>query len=190
MAEATGSCPAHLLQAAQKLMAENGYAAMTMRQLAGRVGVLPGSLYHHVACKQDLLLNVLLNIVERRLEDWEHGAYADDLSGFVSFLLRRQCTHPDEELLMRHEIRHLDPCQRSWLDKELARLSLPLARIIEQGKPARRYGAPDTRSACAAIFAAIDVAGNLRAGGFDESWIEAQALQMCRAVLGPCRSLV
>lgn len=181
MAEVAGSCPPHLLQAARQLMAEHGYAAMTMRQLAGRVGLLPGSLYHHVACKQDLLLTVLLDIVERRIEAWEKGGHTRDLAGFVGFLLQRQCSHPDEEVLLRHEARFLETAQRNWLDKALARLSQPLVRIIEGSSLA-----PDGRQVCATILAVIDAAGSLRTQGFDETWIEAQALEMCRMLTRDC----
>ncbi|MFF7061578.1 TetR family transcriptional regulator [Pseudomonas sp. NPDC008258] len=53
MLEAARPCPSSLTQAATELMVEIGYTAMTMRKLALRVGILPGSLYHHVDCKQD-----------------------------------------------------------------------------------------------------------------------------------------
>lgn len=181
MVEVAGSCPPHLLQAARQLMAEHGYAAMTMRQLAGRVGLLPGSLYHHVACKQDLLLTVLLDIVERRVEAWEKGSHTRDLAGFVGFLLQRQCSHPDEEVLLRHEARFLEAAQRNWLDKALARLDQPLVRIIEGS-----WLTPDGRKVCAAILAVIDAAGSLRVQGHDEAWVNAQALKICHMLARDC----
>lgn len=184
MAEALRQCPASLLQAAAQLMAESGYVAMSMRQLASRVGLLPGSLYHHVACKQDLLLNVLLDVVERRIDAWHNGAYANDLNGFIRFMLRRQRSHPHESLLLRHEARHLDGRQRRWLDQALGRLSLPLTHIIQAAQPRL----PDPQRTCLAMLTVIDAAGGMRhePGHCDESWVEARVLAMCRALLQPC----
>lgn len=93
-------CPDALLEAARELMAEHGYGAMSMRQLAARVGLQPGSLYHYVASKQDLLLDVLLSILAQRLEAWQRGPYTRDLQGYLGFLLTRQRSHPCEELLL------------------------------------------------------------------------------------------
>lgn len=89
-------------------MVEIGYTAMTMRKLAQRVGILPGSLYHHVDCKQDLLLNVVLDIVEKRLQAWHASVCPRDLKGYVCFSLERQVTVPQEDLILRHEVRHLE----------------------------------------------------------------------------------
>lgn len=184
MAEALRSCPASLLQAAAELMAESGYAATSMRQLASRVGLLPGSLYHHVACKQDLLLNVLLDIVERRIVAWESGSHSRDLGGFIRFMLRRQHSHPRDHVLLRHEVRHLDERQRRWLDQALTRLSLPLRHIIQGAHPHTL----DTQRTCHAMFAVIEAADVMRHGPdhLDERWVEERVLAMCRALLQPC----
>lgn len=190
MAEASGSGSSVLLQAARHLIAENGYTAMTMRQLAGRMGLLPGSLYHHVSCKQDLLLSVLLEIVEQRIAGWEQGSFSNDLKGFIGYLLQRQRAHPDEELLLRHELRHLDPCQRSWLNKSLARFEQPLLHIIQQSHSGTRFAAHDASRVCAAIFAVVEAADSLRQRGIDEAWIETRTHHMCSVLLAsPCKAL-
>jgi TetR/AcrR family tetracycline transcriptional repressor len=49
------------------VIAEDGVQALTMRSLAGRLGVVPGALYHHVGNKQqlhDLLLDGVLAEVD------------------------------------------------------------------------------------------------------------------------------
>ncbi len=45
-----------LLDAAAALFAENGFHAVSMRDIAGAVGMLPGSMYYHFPSKDDLLL--------------------------------------------------------------------------------------------------------------------------------------
>lgn len=47
-----------IIQAAAILFAERGYLATSMRDIAERVGLLGGSLYHHVRSKEELFVAV------------------------------------------------------------------------------------------------------------------------------------
>lgn len=151
-----------LLQAARELLVECGYGAMSMRQLAARVGLQHGSLYHHVASKQDLLLDVLMDILRLRLEDWRDGSHSRDLHGYVSFLLNRQRSHPCEELLLRHESRHLNCKQQLWLEQMLDDLRMPLRKILVEGKDEGRYNIQDVDHTTDAIIALLDSANSMR----------------------------
>lgn len=51
---------ARILEAAQKLIDRDGWEKLTVRRLAGEMGIGTTTLYHHVRDKQDLLL-LLLN---------------------------------------------------------------------------------------------------------------------------------
>ncbi|MBC3502591.1 TetR/AcrR family transcriptional regulator [Pseudomonas sp. SWRI59] len=181
----THDCPDFLLTAARELIAEHGYGAMSMRQLAARVGLQPGSLYHHIASKQDLLLDVLLNILAQRLEAWQRGPYTRDLQGYLGFLLARQRSHPCEELLLRHESRHVKASQRVWLAQALDRLQAPLLQAIEHGQRCGQFIVQDIPSAIAAIFALIETADGMRNRPIpvDEAWIEAWITRMSTALL-------
>ncbi|MND99275.1 HTH-type transcriptional repressor KstR2 [compost metagenome] len=185
MAEAARPCPRILIQATQELIAESGYTAMTMRQLASRVGLLPGSLYHHISCKQDLLLSVLLDVVDQRVTAWDKLEGGRSLITYVRFLLGRQCSHPVEELLLRHEIRYLDDPHRIWFDKAFCKLTQPLKAIIQQGQNTGKFRVEDVQCASEAILAAVDAADRMRTrlSNVDEAWIECQVMQMCQALL-------
>jgi AcrR family transcriptional regulator len=187
MLEAARPCPSSLTQAATELMVEMGYTAMTMRKLALRVGILPGSLYHHVDCKQDLLLNVVLDIIERRKQAWGNSAQPQDLQAYVRFTLARQVALPQEEMVLRHEVRHLNDCHRLWLERAMAQLAEPLRQIIEGGCAIGRYRVSDPARTAAAILAIIESGNSLRVGNtaFDENWIEQHILRMCNALLQP-----
>lgn len=54
-----------ILDAAAHLFREKGYAATSMRDIAGAVDMLPGSLYYHFASKGELLVAVYAEGVRR-----------------------------------------------------------------------------------------------------------------------------
>lgn len=47
-----------ILLAAAELYAQHGYGGTSMRDIASRVGLLPGSVYHHFPAKEDLFVAV------------------------------------------------------------------------------------------------------------------------------------
>jgi AcrR family transcriptional regulator len=182
-ADARGGCPPSILEAAAELMAEIGFGAMSMRQLASRVGMLPGSLYHHVTGKQDLLLLVLMDVLDRRLAAWRVRRNKRELRTYLEYVLARQCSHPLEEVLLRHEARHLLDDQRRWLEQRLERLKAPLLAIIEQGQRSGRFRVMDRRTAVAGILAVVNAAADLRSSGLDEASLQAWALRVCLRIL-------
>ncbi|HSH40530.1 MAG TPA: TetR/AcrR family transcriptional regulator [Arenicellales bacterium] len=54
-----------LVDAAAAAFREHGYHAASMREVAGRVGMLAGSMYYHFRSKDDLLLAVYAEGVQR-----------------------------------------------------------------------------------------------------------------------------
>jgi AcrR family transcriptional regulator len=61
---ATSRLP-RLLDAAAQAFAQRGYAAASVREIVGPIGMLPGSLYCHFATKEALLVAVYKKGVER-----------------------------------------------------------------------------------------------------------------------------
>lgn len=53
---------AEILTAATRLFLEKGYAATSMQDVSGAVGLLKGSLYHYIDSKEDLLYHVLRDL--------------------------------------------------------------------------------------------------------------------------------
>jgi AcrR family transcriptional regulator len=60
---------AQIAAAAAVLFAEYGYEATSVRQIADRVGMLPGSLYNHFATKDDMLHEVMRARMEQLERD-------------------------------------------------------------------------------------------------------------------------
>ena len=67
-AETTGPL---VRQAALRLIARHGYAAVSMRQIAGAVGVRAGALYLYTPDKQTLLFDLLREHMEHVLKSWQ-----------------------------------------------------------------------------------------------------------------------
>lgn len=57
-----------ILAAAARLFAEHGFETASVRQIADQVNILPGSLYHHFATKEDMLHAILREPLERMTE--------------------------------------------------------------------------------------------------------------------------
>ncbi len=155
-------CARYILDAARDLLAEVGYGAMSMRQLASRAGILPGSLYHHVASKQELLLYVLIDLHQQREAAWKSRsrstARAGKLRTFIAFALDRQTAHPAESLILEHEVRHLPAAQQRWLEQRGHGLCPPLQRLLERDGLARQ----DAHGAAVTIMALLGGAHALR----------------------------
>src|SRR6195952_3331686 len=49
----------NVIDSATSVMSERGYAATSVQEIADRVGVLKGSLYHYFSSKEELLFRVL-----------------------------------------------------------------------------------------------------------------------------------
>ncbi|MCW5851357.1 MAG: TetR/AcrR family transcriptional regulator [Anaerolineae bacterium] len=58
-----------ILDAARELLEEQGYAAMSMDDLASRVGISKATLYQHFASKDELAMQVIRRGMQRGLEE-------------------------------------------------------------------------------------------------------------------------
>jgi TetR/AcrR family transcriptional regulator, cholesterol catabolism regulator len=56
-----------IMDAAMHLFGKQGYSGTSMRDIAGAVGVLPGSLYAHIASKEALLVDIVDDGISRFL---------------------------------------------------------------------------------------------------------------------------
>lgn len=162
----TPQCADFILEAARHLLAEVGYGAMSMRQLATRAGLLPGSLYHHVAGKQEVLLHVLTDLLETRDAAWrKHSRRAGtlgELRSFIGFLLKWQASHPHEMKVLAHEYRHLDLHSQRWLEQRTHSLQAHLQRLLQRGRLEGLFADIDPAFTTTAILALIGSATGLQ----------------------------
>ena len=80
---------------AVSLFARHGYEAVSMRQIASAVGVMPGALYHHFATKQDLLMCLMDEHMQRLHHSWQshcaHHHFAVVYSPSLTLRQKIQC---------------------------------------------------------------------------------------------------
>lgn len=58
-----------LLAAAARLFRRQGYATTTVREIGAEVGILSGSLFHHVRSKEEMLFAVMERVIAAMLAD-------------------------------------------------------------------------------------------------------------------------
>lgn len=120
-----------LKEAAARLFAQRGYGAVSMRELAGEVGVGAGALYRHTPDKQALLFDILethaLALVNaaRPLAKLENG-----LPDFVRLHVLYHQEHPHALTLAQRETRSLLPENQHRILRLRRDYEMILARIL------------------------------------------------------------
>lgn len=102
-----------IVDAAVALFAERGYAAVSMRAIAERVGIQVGALYNHFSTKQDVLVSVMLahmnELLAAREEAFEKITDpVSALEAFTRFHVRYHMDLHDKVLISFMELRSLE----------------------------------------------------------------------------------
>ena len=75
-----------ILEATHQLMAERGYAALSMDDLAARVGVSKPTLYNQFPTKDDLVAAMAIQLIERTFSQVTATGSASPLERLLRFL--------------------------------------------------------------------------------------------------------
>ena len=155
-------------QAARRLFARHGYAAVSMRQIAAAVGVQAGALYAYTPDKQALLADLLRDHMELLLAAWEDegGDPLARLERFVRFHIGYSLDHPDEVFLSYMELRNLTPDNHAAIAALRGRYETALADILRAGAEVGVMRVADARLAAMALIAMLTGVTNwYREGG-------------------------
>lgn len=98
-----------ILEATHQLMAERGYAAMSMDDLAARVGVSKPTLYNQFPTKDDLVAAMAMQLIERTFSHVAAASTASPLERLLRFL------HTSVSL----QIAHRTSTMQLWLPEVL-----------------------------------------------------------------------
>lgn len=127
-----------LLQVAARLFSERGYNGTSMQHLAERLGILRGSLYAHIASKEDLLYEILNRGADRFITRMEEVVASDaspdeKLRRAVGAHIATVAEHMDASTVFLNDWRFLSGERR---DEILAKRDLYEAlvrEIVEEG---------------------------------------------------------
>lgn len=151
-------------QAAIALIAERGFEAMTLRQLAERVGVQPGSIYRYFPSKGRMLVELLTGHLQFLLDQWdvEQPDSADPvarLRAFVDFHVRLHTLRRREVFVANMELRSLEPADYKRVVALRRRYENLLTAILRDGVDEGLFHLPDARVATFAILAMLTGVG-------------------------------
>ncbi|SNT72745.1 TetR/AcrR family transcriptional regulator [Paracoccus seriniphilus] len=124
---------------ARRLFARNGYAAVSMRQIAAAVGVQAGALYAYTPDKQALLHDLLQSHMKELLAAWRDDPSADPLTRlerFVRFHIDFSLDHADAVFLSYMELRNLTPENFRNIAELRGRYEDALDQILQAGAEA------------------------------------------------------
>lgn len=158
-------------EAALGLFAREGYAAVSMRQIAGAVGLQAGALYNHFATKQDLLCEIMAGHMRELIAAWEQESrsYADPvvaLEGFVRFHIRYHIGRSDAVFVSYMELRNLEPGNYREIEGMRKYYQGCLRKVVAAGADNGQFSVKDVPLAAMALIAMLTgVTAWYRTGG-------------------------
>jgi AcrR family transcriptional regulator len=146
--------------AALRLFAEQGYAAVSMRQIAQEVGVQAGALYLYTPDKQSLLAQLMIEHLESLLAAWqqaraEGGTPPERLEAFVRFHIRYHLDRVDEVFIAYMELRNLSPENFAAVERLRRLYENVVEEILLEGALSGDFQLADPRIAALALIAML-----------------------------------
>lgn len=173
MARTTGShadiTGPRVRDAALRLFAERGYAAVSMRAIAAEVGVQAGALYNYTPDKQSLLFDLMtghLNTLLAAVDALDEAEPRARLAEFVAFHIRFHADRPDAVFIAYMELRNLTGENFTAVEALRGAYENKLEAILAAGKAAGQFSIADTKITTLAIIAMLTGVGTwFRDGG-------------------------
>ncbi|MBE1297144.1 TetR/AcrR family transcriptional regulator [Phycobacter azelaicus] len=157
-------------EAALRLFAQHGFAAVSMRQIAADVGVQAGALYNYTSDKQSLLFSLMQGHMSDLIEAWKSQPTTDnavsELERFVRFHIRYHMERPDAVFIAYMELRNLTAENFATIEAMRGSYENALETVLKQGVTEGVFQIPDTKIATLAVIAMLNgVMTWYRAGG-------------------------
>jgi len=146
-------------QAALRLFARHGYAAVSMRQIAAEVGVQAGALYNYTPDKQTLLFDLMKTHLDELLA--AHDALPGGampfpaLEAFTRFHIRFHAERPDEVFIAYMELRSLEAGNFARIEALRRAYEQRLEDILRHGVEQGAFAVADPRIAAMALIAML-----------------------------------
>ena len=148
-----------LLIAARDLFVLNGYAAVSMREIALKLGINAGAIYNHFPSKQEILFRLLEDHMLELLEQWyilevECSKLSDRVifKKFVNFHINFHIDKSKEVFLSYMELRSLDRQNLQKISRLRDEYEGILQNILLAGKKNKNLNFDDSQIAAKAIL--------------------------------------
>ncbi|NNK79141.1 MAG: TetR/AcrR family transcriptional regulator [Litoreibacter sp.] len=145
--------------AALMLFARDGYAAVSMRQIAAEVGVQAGALYLYTPDKQTLLFDLLKGHMDELLSAWGAEPRPTDpeqqLDAFARFHIRFHLMRRDAVFISYMELRNLTPENFARLEKMRRQYEDALEAILKAGQVSKIFDVVDTKLTTLALISML-----------------------------------
>lgn len=143
-------------EAAERLFARKGYAAVSMREIAREVGVQAGALYNYTPDKQTLLFTLLKGHMDAMITAWlvyDPGTTPTArLEAFCRFHIDYNLPHPDAVFISYMELRNLTEENHTIVEGLRNRYEGYLGAILQEGADAGVFHCEDTKIATLGIL--------------------------------------
>lgn len=90
-----------IVEIAVRLLAQNGYAATTVKQIAAEAGVTTGAVYHYFESKRQLVIDVYAEAQRELIREYE-AAVSDDLSLAENVARILECVRAQSDSFVRN----------------------------------------------------------------------------------------
>lgn len=149
-----------LRQHARILFARHGYNGVSMRDIAGIVGIRQSAIYNHFASKQDLLCDLMethMHTVLTQVQQALNGITGDyeRLSVFIHFHINHHIQFPDDVFLAYMEIRSLEPDNKNKIIKMRDKYETTLKKILTDGTAMGTFDIPEPTVQTKAILSML-----------------------------------
>lgn len=174
MARTTGShsdiTGPRIQDAALRLFARHGFAAVSMRRIAAEVGVQAGALYNYTPDKQSLLFGLMQTHMQDLLASCaardKTGDAMDQLEAFTRLHIRFNLERADAVFISYMELRNLTPQNFAAIEDLRRRYEDVLETILHQGVATGSFAVADPKITTLAVIAMLTGVGTwYRAGG-------------------------
>ena len=146
-------------QAALELFARHGFAAVTMRQIAGTVGVQAGAIYNYTSDKQALLFDLLDGHMADLLTKWSVELVPMDpiaaLDHFVAFHLDFHIKRPELVFISYMELRNLTELNFKAIVEKRRIYEKIIHNLILNGVVSGDFSVPDPKITSLALIALL-----------------------------------
>ena len=148
---------AAIVDVAAQLFGEKGYHGTSVRDISSEVGILAGSLYSHIASKQELLAEILRGYSARAravIEPLEDAPMSTQgkLREVFAVYFRMTAEAPSQARVAVHDFRSLAPDELEASRQRRRETQAIVVRILEQGAARGEIRPVDPKLVTMAVF--------------------------------------